>query len=209
MPRTRIKICGIRDEDSALAAADAGADAVGFIFVRTSPRYVEPELAAEIVAALPPFISSVGVFMNAPIETFLDIEEQCPTVHTQLHGSEDDELINQCAPVIKGIRYLPETIAQDLARCEDNDDIEAILIDGPSPGEGVAFRWEDLPPLLDRISKPVFLAGGLTPENVEEAIRIVRPYGVDVSSGVEKQRGMKDPELIEAFCDAVRSADSR
>jgi phosphoribosylanthranilate isomerase len=208
MPRTRIKICGIRSDDDAFAAAEAGADAVGLMFVRASQRYIDPEAAAEIVASLPPFVSSVGVFMNAPIEAFMDIEEQCPTIHTQLHGTEDDELISQCSPVIKAVRYLPETIVHDIARCEDNDDIEAILIDGPSPGEGVAFNWTDLVPLLERVSKPVILAGGLTPENVAEAIRTVRPYGVDVSSGVEKQRGIKDPELIEKFCEAVRKADA-
>jgi phosphoribosylanthranilate isomerase len=208
MPRTRIKICGIRSDDDAFAAAEAGADAVGFMFVRASQRYIDPEAAAEIVASLPPFVSSVGVFMNAPIEAFMDIEEQCPTIHTQLHGTEDDELISQCSPVIKAVRYLPETIVHDIARCEDNDDIETILIDGPSPGEGVAFNWTDLVPLLERVSKPVILAGGLTPENVAEAIRTVRPYGVDVSSGVEKQRGIKDPQLIEKFCEAVRRADA-
>ena len=206
--RTRIKICGIRDTDAALAAADAGADAIGFIFVRSSARYIEPEAAAEVMINLPPMVSTVGVFMNHSIDAFADIEELCPTTHTQLHGSEDEALVDQCAPVIRAVRYTPETIKADLERWGSNDNVEALLIDGPAPGEGIAFRWEDLAPLLDDLAKPVFLAGGLTPENVGDAIRILRPYGVDVSSGVERERGVKDPDLIEAFCRAVRDADA-
>lgn len=206
--RTRIKICGVRDEDTALAAADCGADAVGFIFVRSSPRFIEPEHAAELLLALPPMVASVGVFMNTPAEVFADAEQMCPTTHTQLHGSEDADLVAACAPVIKAIRYTPDSIARDLASWDDDENVEAILIDGPAPGEGVPFNWTDLAPHLDRLSKPVFLAGGLTPDNVGDAIRILRPYGVDVSSGVERDRGVKDPDLIEAFCDAVRRADA-
>lgn len=208
MPRTRIKICGIRDFDTALAAVDAGADAIGFIFVRSSPRYIEPDTAAEIMASLPPFISTVGVFMNMPIDAFSDIEEACPTTYTQLHGDEDAELIEACAPVIKGIRFAPKSIGADLTRYEEDENVEAILIDGPAPGEGVPFQWTDLTPHLERVNKPVFLAGGLNSENVGEAIRILNPYAVDVSSGVESERGIKDPDLIAAFCEAVRAADA-
>lgn len=156
---------------------------------------------------LPPMVASVGVFMNTSIDSFLDIEEQCPTTHTQLHGEESEELIASCAPIIKAIRFSPATIADDLQRLDENENVEAILIDGPSPGAGVPFQWTDLRPHLENIAKPVFLAGGLTPENVGEAVRTLRPYGVDVSSGVERDRGVKDPALIEAFCEAVRRAD--
>lgn len=207
MSRTRIKICGVRDADTAESAIDAGADAIGFIFVRSSPRFIEPEDAQEIMLALPPMVSTVGVFMNAPAALFADIEEQCPTTHTQLHGAEDEKLVNQCGPAIKAVRFDAATIAAELARWDRCDDVEAILIDGPAPGEGVPFKWADLVPLLEDIHKPIFLAGGLTPANVAEAIRTVRPYGVDVSSGVERERGVKDPALIEAFCEAVREAD--
>ncbi|MBY0113171.1 MAG: phosphoribosylanthranilate isomerase [Phycisphaerales bacterium] len=207
MPRTRIKICGVRDEEAALAAVDAGADAIGFMFVRSSVRYIDPADAAELMAMLPPMVASVGVFMNTPLDSFLDIEEQCPTTHTQLHGEESTELIASCAPIIKAIRFSPSTIADDLQELDQNENVEAILIDGPSPGAGVPFQWTDLKPHLETIAKPVFLAGGLTPDNVADAIRTLRPYGVDVSSGVERDRGMKDPALIEAFCDAVRRAD--
>lgn len=207
MSRTRIKICGVRDLETALVAAESGADAIGFIFVRSSPRYIEPEAAAEIMASLPPFVSTVGVFMNMPIDGFSDVEEVCPTTHTQLHGEEDAELIEACAPVIKGIRFAPGTIAADLARYEEDPNVESILIDGPSPGSGIPFQWADLSAHLADVSKPVFLAGGLDPANVGDAIREVRPYAVDVSSGVERERGIKDPDLIRAFCEAVHRAD--
>lgn len=208
MSRTRIKICGIRDFDNAMAAVEAGADAIGFIFVRSSPRFIEPDAAAEIMASLPPFVATVGVFMNMAVDGFSDVEEACPTNHTQLHGDEDDELIAACAPVIKGVRFAPSSIAGDLARFDADDNVEAILIDGPTPGEGVPFQWSDLTPHMESVSKPVFLAGGLHPENVEEAIRTLRPYAVDVSSGVERERGVKDPNLIARFCEAVRRADA-
>jgi len=208
MTRTRIKICGVKDIDTAFAAVEAGADAIGFIFVRSSPRYIEPDAAAEIMAALPPFISTVGVFMNMAVEGFSDIEESCPTTYTQLHGDENAELIEACAPVIKGVRFTPSSIAADLARFEADDNVESILIDGPSPGEGIAFQWSDLDPHMATVSKPMFLAGGLTPENVVDAIAELRPYAVDVSSGVERERGIKDHDLIRQFCDAVRRADA-
>lgn len=209
MGRTRIKICGVKDVETALVAAEAGADAVGFIFIRNSPRFIDPDEAQDVMFSLPPMVSTVGVFMNHSPDAFADIEERCPTTHTQLHGNENDEVVRACGPAIKAIRYDAATIAKELVRWDECEDVEALLIDGPAPGEGVPFKWTDLPPLLERIEKPVFLAGGLTPDNVAEAIRIVRPYGVDVSSGVEKARGEKDPALIEAFCAAVRRADAQ
>lgn len=208
MARTRIKICGVRDVETAGAAADAGADAIGLMFVRSSPRLIMPEVAQEIMLSLPPLVATVGVFMNHSVDAFTDIEEQCPTTHTQLHGNEDERLVGQCGPAIKAVRFDPATIGAELARWEACDDVEAILLDSPTPGGGVAFEWEQLVPLLEAVSKPIFLAGGLTPENVGEAIRVVRPYAVDVSSGVEKERGVKDAGLIEAFCEAVREADA-
>lgn len=208
MGRTRIKICGVRDERTALAAIGAGADAIGFVFVRSSPRFIEPREAYEILRGLPPFVATVGVFMNTPADAYAEIEQACPTTHAQLHGSEDESLVRACSPVIKAVRYARETIAEDLGRWDRCDGVEAILIDGPAPGAGVPFQWSQLAPLIRGLSKPVILAGGLTPENVAEAIREVRPYGVDVSSGVERSRGVKDPGLVRAFCDAVRAADS-
>lgn len=206
--RTRVKICGVRDPDTALAAADAGADAIGLVFVRSSPRYVDPAAAYEIMANLPPFVATVGVFMNHSVEAFSDIEEACPTTHVQLHGNETEAVVRQCGPgVIRSIRFDPESIRDDLARWEAIDEVDALLIDGPIAGSGEAFDWAALAPLIEELTKPVILAGGLSPANVREAIRAVRPFGVDVSSGVERDRGIKDPDLIEAFCEAVREAD--
>lgn len=206
--RTRIKICGIRDADIARAAVDAGADALGFVFVPSSARHVEPEEAWEIVSGLPPLVSSVGVFVNAPLETFIDIEERCPTAYSQLQGSEEIPLVRQCGPgVIKAIRFDAATIADDLAVWDAIEEVDAILIDGSAGGLGEAFDWAALAPHLAGLSKPIVLAGGLTARNVGEAIRAARPYAVDVSSGVERERGVKEPALIDAFCEAVRAAD--
>ncbi|GMV26376.1 MAG: N-(5'-phosphoribosyl)anthranilate isomerase [Phycisphaerae bacterium] len=208
MGRTRIKICGIRDADTALQAADAGADAIGFMFYRESPRYIDPEDARSIMDALPPLVATVGVFVNPSIEKFCDCEEVCPTNYVQLHGQEDEAMVRQCGPwLIRAVRYDPATIRSDLARWDQIDEVDAILVDGSAGGQGVALDWNGLAQAAQGISTPLFLAGGLTPDNVADAIRAVRPYAVDVSSGVESSRGVKDPALIRAFCQAVREAD--
>ena len=206
---TRIKICGIRDEESAFAAADAGANAIGFVFYPQSPRFIEPVEAWEIVGMLPPFVASVGLFVNANIERFMLIEEECPTDLSQLHGQEQEDLVRQCGPnVIKAVRFDAATIQAELDRWNKVDEVDAILVDGSIGGQGTSFDWSALVAAKDRISKPLILAGGLTPENVGEAIRVVQPFAVDVSSGVESAPGVKDPDLIEAFCRAVRRADA-
>lgn len=209
MPRTRIKICGIRDIDSALACANAGADAIGFVFVKASPRSITPDEAFEIQASLPPFLSTVGLFKNASLDFFCDAEETCPTTMVQLHGDESDQLIQQCGPnLIKAIKFDAATIAKDLARLSKIDEVDAILVDGSAGGEGTSFDWNALKPHADTLELPLILSGGLTPANVGEAIRILQPYAVDVSSGVESAPGIKDHALIHAFCDAVRKADA-
>ena len=207
MSRTRIKICGVRSAEIARAAVNAGADAVGFMFVRNSVRAIEPEAAAEIMWGLPPMLTTVGVFMNASVDAFTDIEEECPTHYAQLHGNEDEPTVRQCGPAIKAVRYDPATIRRDLERWDAIDEVDAILVDGGGGGEGVAFDWAGLRAAMEGMATPIILAGGLTPTNVAAAIRAVRPFAVDVSSGVERDRGVKDPALIEAFCDAVRAAD--
>jgi phosphoribosylanthranilate isomerase len=208
MGRTRIKICGVREAETAWAAAEAGADAIGLVFVRSSPRYIEPEHAAQIMLGLPPFLSTVGLFMNPSLDHFCDVEEICPTTLVQFHGSEDEGLVRRCGPgLIKAVRFDAGSIAAELARWDAVEEVDAILVDGGSGGEGVAFEWERLAELASTLSKPLILAGGLTPENVGRAIRTVRPWAVDVSSGVEKARGVKDAGLIEDFCRAVREAD--
>lgn len=209
MRRTRIKICGVRDADAALAAAESGADAVGFVFVRSSPRWIEPAEAWRIFARLPPFVSTVGVFVNATVDDYSDVEEVCPTDFGQLHGEEPEETVRQCGPrVIKAVRFDPATIDAELARWSQVDEVDAILVDGSAGGAGVSLDWHALARAAQACSKPLVLAGGLSPENVGEAIRVVRPFAVDVSSGVERATGLKDAGLIRAFCRAVRRADA-
>jgi phosphoribosylanthranilate isomerase len=217
MARTRIKICGIKDDDALYAAAEGGADAVGFMFVKDSARYIEPEDAYGLLAALPPFVASVSVFADIDLDVFSDIEEICPTSYTQLHGEENEKQVMAMGPdIIKAVKFDPASagtpsggpFASELARWSDSNDVLAILIDGAAGGTGVPLDWERLAAFTDTLTKPIILAGGLTPQNVHEAIRIIRPYGVDVSSGVERARGVKDPEKILEFCQAVRKADA-
>src|SRR5689334_18429590 len=135
MARTRIKVCGIRDEAGARAAVEAGADAVGFVFVRSSPRYVGPEAAARLVAGLPALVSSVGVFMDQSAGVIAEVLETCPTSYTQLHGSEDEELAGELGPyLIKAVRFDGAQTGAELERWEDVEESDAILVDGPSAG---------------------------------------------------------------------------
>jgi len=206
--RTRIKICGVRTPDIALAAGEAGADAVGLVFVPGSPRVIDPEKAWEIVRALPPFIASVGLFRNASVDEYLDIERRCPTDFGQLHGEEPEEVVRQCGPrIIKAIRFDGATIENELNRWSAIEEVDAVMVDGGAGGEGVALDWEALARAAHACAKPLILAGGLTPETVGEAARIVRPFAVDVSSGVESAPGVKDSAKIASFCEAVRAAD--
>ncbi|MEC9374360.1 MAG: phosphoribosylanthranilate isomerase [Planctomycetota bacterium] len=208
--RTRIKICGIRDEATALAAVEAGADALGFVFVHKSPRFIEPRDAWRLFASLPPFVHTVGLFKDASLDDYIAAEEICPTDYGQLHGHENEELVRACGPrIIKAVRFDPATIERQLARWAAIEEVDAILVDGSEGGEGTAFDWEALAKAKQAAAnKPLILAGGLTPQNVGEAIRAVRPFAVDVSSGVESAPGVKDPALIRAFCEAVRADDS-
>lgn len=210
--RTRIKICGIRDDEGALAAIDGGADALGFVFFEDSSRWIEPEEAYSIVRALPPLVSSVGLFVNASIEDFDRVSRECPTDFAQLHGQEREALVRKCGPrVIKAVRFDAGTIRSELARWAALDEVDAILVDGSAGGQGTAFDWSALGDAREAADgRPIFLAGGLTPDNVGEAIRAARPYAVDVSSGVERagRPGEKDPSRVRAFCQAVREADS-
>ena len=207
--RTRVKICGIRDEAALDAAVEAGADAIGLMFVRTSVRHIEPERGYTLMSRLPPMVTAVGVLADASVEGFSAIEEVCPTPVVQLHGRESEETVRRCGPgVIKGIVFDGETIASELARWGAIEEVEAILVDGSAGGEGASFAWERLAEAAQGVRTPIIVAGGLTPENVGEAIRAVRPFAVDVSSGVESSRGVKDPARMRAFCAAVRAADA-
>lgn len=208
MARTRIKICGITDEEGLFGACDAGADAVGFVFYSKSRRFIEPDEAFDLISFLPPFVSSVGLFVDASVERFSDIEEVCPTDRSQLHGNEPEDVVRQCGPgVIKAVKFEAATIERELKRWSAVEEVDAILVDGSSGGEGVAFEWAELAKVKSACKKPLILAGGLTAENVGEAVRVVRPWAVDVSSGVESGPGVKDRGLMSAFCEAVRRAD--
>ncbi len=201
--RTRIKICGITTPDMAAFAADAGADAIGIVYAPGSPRQVLPGLAAQIARALPPMVSAVGVFRNPTDPEVMNWRGEW----VQLHGSETEtqasRLVMQHRKVIKGIAFDAPTIM----RWDHCPHIAALLIDSAAPGSGKAFDHAALAMLMPALKTPVILAGGLTPDNVGEAIHAIRPFGVDVSSGVESSKGVKDAGLIRAFCEAVRAAD--
>lgn len=214
MPRTRIKICGIQDPDTALAALDAGADAIGLVFVEKSPRFVTLDQAKAITQALPDDAVSVGLFVDAPGETMKQIMDEANLTVAQLHGHES---IDELDPLfgIPAWKALPfDEHFQRVASSWDHDPrVEALLIDTPPTGDltggsGIAFDWAGLAKVKHHFAKPIILAGGLNPNNIGEAIRVVQPYAVDVSSGVESSRGVKDVGLIKAFCEAVKEADA-
>lgn len=215
MPRTRIKICGVRDVATALAAAEAGADAVGIVFVEKSPRHVAVTDAARIVAALPPLVVPIGLFANASAKHILQTCAATGIETVQLHGHEPPEILDDLAG-LRVIKALPfsEHVTQQAARWSHHLAVRGLLIDTPpkpkaelTGGSGEVFNWDALATQMHDFDKPVLLAGGLTADNVARAVQAVRPYAVDVSSGVESARGVKDIEQIKAFCDAVRQAD--
>jgi len=222
MGRTRIKICGIRTPEAALAAVDAGADTIGLVFVPGSPREVSVEQAQVIVESLPAMVEPVALFANESAGRILSIAKQLNLRTVQLHGKESVEDVLALAPlrVIKAVAFQPDTFQDTLAIWRSGPaNVAAILVDAPPPaaaqvtgGHGQAFDWNSLAQAREQglfaDLTPIVLAGGLKPENVEQAIRTVRPYAVDVSSGVESSRGVKDVQLIRAFCAAVRQADA-
>lgn len=203
--KIRVKICGITRVADALDAAEAGADAIGMVFYGPSPRAIDIEQAAKIVYALPPFIARVGLFVNAEPEYVSDVLAQVPLSCLQFHG---DETASYCEsfdmPYIKAIRMKPgiDVVAAASAYVS----AAGILLDSYQPdlpgGTGVAFDWMQIPIGLPR---PLILAGGLNPDNVAEAVKIVQPYAVDVSGGVEKSKGIKDADKMTAFVRGVNS----
>ena len=203
MTAVRVKICGITRIEDALAAAAAGADAIGLVFYAKSPRAVDIEQARAILAALPPFVTTVGLFVDAERSELERILASVPLDLLQFHG---DESVQQCEafgrPYIKALRVKAgDDIAAQVARYPS---AQGILLDayveGVPGGTGEAFDWSLIPQAL---SKPLILAGGLRPDNVAEAVSRVRPYAVDVSGGVEANKGVKDVEKVGAF---IRSA---
>jgi phosphoribosylanthranilate isomerase len=205
--RTRTKICGITRVEDGLAAASAGADAIGLVFHGASPRNVAVAQAAAICVALPPFVTTVGLFVDAAAETVNDVLRQVPLDLLQFHGDESAEYCRAFSrPYIKAIRMADDVDLHALAA--EYRDARGLLLDAFHPGipggTGQTFDWERIPQTL---AAPVILAGGLAPDNVADAVRSVHPYAVDVSSGVEAAKGIKDAAKIEAFIRGVNSAD--
>ncbi len=206
--RTRVKICGITRPQDGLAAAQAGADAIGLVFYERSPRYVDVAQAAEICAVLPPFVSVVGLFVNAPREQVASLLQQLPLDLLQFHGTETaDQCEGFGRPYIKAIGMKDGVDVTGTVQAHPQ--ASGFLFDAWQPdihgGGGVAFDWNTLPAGGDR---PVILAGGLAPDNVEQAVRRTRPWAVDVSSGVEQDKGIKSAEKIEAFIRGVVRGDT-
>ena len=199
--QTWIKICGITSVQLAETAIQAGADAIGVVFAKKSPRLIDRTLAREIVNALPETVTPVGLFQNPPMEDISGTRGWNPP-WIQLHGDEDEAFISRIDGhhIIKGFRFDPD----EVIRWDTFRGVDVLLIDGTSGGGGESFPHERLAEMMSKIETPVVLAGGLTPDNVAEAIRIVKPFGIDVSSGVESSRGVKDAGMIRAFCAAVR-----
>lgn len=201
---TWIKVCGLTNVDDALAAAEAGADAIGLVFAE-SPRRVTSPAAADIVAALPPDLNTVGVFVDADLDEVAEIAERLQLSFVQFHGSESPAACEQPpCKVIKRFDIRENDTPQSLRQRTQRYRVAAYLLD-PGAGSGRTFDWD----LALGLPGPLIVSGGLTPENVGAAIRRLRPFGVDVSSGVESAPGRKDAAKIAAFVQAVRSADAR
>ncbi len=205
--RTRVKICGITRTEDALAAVELGCDAIGLVFYEKSPRYVTPARAAEIVAALPPFVSAVGLFVDAPAETVRAVMNAMRLDLLQFHGNESPAYCAQFGtPYLKAVRVKPGTNLLQYAA--DFAGAKALLLDafseGVPGGTGQTFDWTLIPAA---ISRPVILAGGLNADNVADAVRRVQPYAVDVSGGVEQTKGIKDAARMAAFMRGVLDAE--
>ena len=202
-PRVKIKVCGTTNLKDALFAVDSGVDAIGFIFYKKSPRYILQKDAKDIVAKLPPFVETVGVFVNETSDRVNRIAEQCKLTAIQLHGDESSAFCRRIKRrVIKAFRVKDTNSFKGMA----DYDVSGFLLDSYNEeskgGTGKTFDWN----LALRAKKqgPIILAGGLNPYNVYTAIHRVKPYGVDVCSGVEKSPGIKDSVKIDEFIKSVR-----
>ena len=202
----KVKFCGITNLDDAITACQLGVDALGFVFYSKSSRFISPNEANEIIQKLPPFISTVGLFVN---QSKLEVEEAikaCPVNLLQFHGDEDEFFCNQYnLPYIKAISMKSDI---NLLKCiEDFDSAKALLLDSYSEdtrgGSGKVFDWKSIP--LNP-SKPFIVAGGLNPINIKILLELIGPYGVDVSSGIESRKGLKDYQLMNEFILGVTNA---
>ena len=204
---TRVKICGITSVADGLVAAEAGAEMIGLMFYEQSPRYIALTTAVEIARALPPFVLKVGVFVNPPEDFVLRAIAECGLNLLQFHGDESSDFCTQFG--VMSLKALRIKDADSLKQLEHYQ-TDAFLLDAHSKqglgGTGEKFNW-DLAIAAQKFGKPIFLAGGLTPENVAAAVRQVNPFAVDVSSGVESAPGKKDAAKVRAFIQAVHQAD--
>lgn len=224
LPRTRIKICGICRPEDARDAAACGADAIGLIFHPPAPRCVTVDVARQILDATPAFITAVGLFVDVSVDHVLETTGALGLRHVQLNGHETPEFIAALAPlaVVKAVRVERESFGETLAGWREAarvlrlTHLKGLVLEtagtGRAGGTGVANDWETVRRHRARGDfvglPPIIAAGGLTPETVEAVVRDIRPWAVDVSSGVELERGRKSPERTRAFVDAVRRADA-
>lgn len=203
---TRVKICGITNLGDALAAVEAGADALGFVFYAPSKRYVTPEQAGEIIRKLPPFVTTVGLFVNADVDFVESVLATAQLDLLQFHGDESNaDCVRFGRPFIKALRVKPDL---DLMQAfSAYPDARGILLDAYRPGvpggTGEVFDWDLIP---DEIASAITLAGGLDATNVARAVAAVGPYAVDVSGGVEAAPGQKDGAKVSAFVEAAKTA---
>ena len=207
--RTRIKICGLSKAADVQAAVEAGADAIGFVFHPASPRFVNLEQAARLASSLPPFVTPVGLFVNASRADVEAAVAAIPALVLQFHGDETEDECASCArPYLRAVRMAPGFDLLDFARRFEG--AQGLLLDSDSEvygGSGKVFDWSLVP--HGAASHRLVLSGGLHAGNVGAGIAQLRPWAVDVSSGVESSRGVKDAAAIRRFCDAVREADAR
>jgi phosphoribosylanthranilate isomerase len=201
----KVKICGITNTDDAMAAVDFGADALGFVFLKRSPRYISPANAKKIIKRLPPFIATVGVFVNEDKKAIEKIVSLTGINIIQLHGDEPPSACSLSMPAIKAIRVKSVDSLEIISKYKDK--VSAFLLDTYTPelfgGTGQIFNW-DIAVGARQFGK-VILAGGLTPENIEKAVRYVHPYAVDVSSGVEAEKGRKDNKKMRLFIERAKA----
>jgi phosphoribosylanthranilate isomerase len=215
--RTRIKICGITRQQDLQVAIEGGVDALGFVFYPPSPRYLTPEAAAPLIAAMPPFVTSVGLFVNTSLKHLQAVLKRAPVQLLQFHGDETAQECHRLAsavnrPFIRAFRVKPDTSPQDLLECETEYAAASPLFQGllldtfvdSFGGSGKVFDWSLIP---KELAPRVVLSGGLSVQNATDAVVRVRPFAVDISSGVEAAKGIKDAAKVLAFIDAVRLAD--
>jgi phosphoribosylanthranilate isomerase len=203
---TFVKICGITNIDDATVAAEAGADALGLMFYEPSPRHITIKAASDVAKKLPPFVIKVGVFVNAAEDLVMRAIGECGLNIVQFHGDESPEYCSQFPMMtIKAFRVRDEESLKVLPDYPTDAWLLDAYVAGKQGGTGEKFNW-DLAVQAQKLGKPIFLAGGLTPENVADAVSKVHPYAVDVSSGVEATPGKKDHEKVRSFIKSAKSA---